>query len=208
MGLESSLKPITPFEVAIWPCTLLGPFVIGTPDPCPSHKEGTERLACAWEGTFAFVGFRQSSGPKGVPDPESPRGTRFASAPGTWEWLSQGILHPPPTPQTQARLPSAHRLQQLGNFAEISRAKADGPFKGRRAYLCSACPARCPSPAAAADSARVPVLASRLPPSAAALPGSGALPHAPRPAGVPIRDPGSSRLLKGEQSPPPQEAAT
>lgn len=211
VGLESSLKPRKPFEVAIWPCTLLDPFVIGTLDPCPSHKEDTWLLACAWEGTFAFVGFRRSSGPKGVPDPESPRGTR--SCLSTW---NLGVAfpghpsHPPPrhfTPQTQARLPSSHRLRQLGNFARISSAKADGPFKGRPAYLCSACPARFPSPAAAADSARVPVVASRLPPSAAALPGLGPLPRAPRPAGVPTRDPGSSRLWKGERF-SPKEAAT
>lgn len=97
VGLESSLKPRKPFEVAIWPCTLLDPFVIGTLDPCPSHKEDTWLLACAWEGTFAFVGFRRSSGPKGVPDPESPRGTR--SCLSTW---NLGVAfpghpsHPPP----------------------------------------------------------------------------------------------------------------
>lgn len=150
-------------------------------------------------GTFAFVGFRRSPGPKGVPDQESPRGTHSASAPGTWEWLSQGILHPP---KTQACPVIANRPQQLGNFARnLSSAKADGPFKGCPAYLCSACPARCPS-LTAAVSARVRVAASRLPPAAAGLPRLGDLPRAPRPAGVPTRDPDSPGFLKVSGIPP------
>lgn len=161
-------------------------------------------------GNFCFCRVPTELGAKGSPGSRVPAGHAFLP-----QHLELGSGFPrasftPPrhfTPQTQARLPSSHRLRQLGNFARISSPKADGPFKGRPAYLCSACPARFPSPAAAADSARVPVVASRLPPSAAALPGLGPLPRAPRPAGVPTRDPGSSRLWKGERF-SPKEAAT
>lgn len=109
--------------------------------------------------------------------------------------------HPSP-PKTQARPVIASRPQQLGNFARISPAQRQtAPLRAARLTFAQLCPARCPS-LTAAVSARVRVAASRLPPAAAGLPRLGDLPRAPRPAGVPTRDPDSPGFLKVSGIPP------
>lgn len=102
--------------------------------------------------------------------------------------------HPSP-PKTQARPVIANRPQQLGNFTRISPAQRQtAPLRAAR--LTFAQLARRGAPLTAAVSARVRVAASRLPPAAAGLPRLGDLPRAPRPAGVPTRDPDSPGFLK------------